>query len=48
MEGYILTIIPERGNETPPTEELENTIKAAIRSDFGIYDSQIYLSKITN
>lgn len=46
MEQYILTIISNRGEDIPTVETLENII-TSIRVDLGLFDSEIYLKKIT-
>ena len=47
MEQYILTIISNRGEEIPTESDLENLIKSELRIPFGLYNSEIYLKKIT-
>ena len=47
MEQYILTIISNRGEEIPNTEKIEKEIQVIAKQELKLYDSEIYLKKIT-
>lgn len=47
MEQYILTIIYNRGEEVCNTEKIEKEIQVMARNELKLYDSEIYLKKIT-